>query len=82
MFPAHSYPTLVSSRDVHFAVAEEDAVAAARKGVTAIAKNNAVQRLLDTAQVILSSMSIADQPSLHARLRSDIQALNSFSTES
>ncbi|HVI55452.1 MAG TPA: hypothetical protein VM621_10415 [Luteibacter sp.] len=78
---AHSYPILVSSRDVKFAVAEEDAVATARKGVNAIAKNNAVHRLLDTAQVILDSMSVADQPSLHARLRSDIAALKSFSPE-
>ncbi len=81
MFPAHSYPTLVSSRDVQFAVAEEGAVAAARKGVNAIAKNNAVQRLLDTATVILNSMSIAAQPSLHARLRSDIEALNRLGLE-
>jgi hypothetical protein len=63
-------------------VADEAALATARKGVNAIAKNNAVQRLLDTAQVILDSMSIADQPSLHARLRSDIAALKSFSPES
>jgi hypothetical protein len=63
-------------------IADEEALATARKGVTAIAKNNAVQRLLDTAQIILDSMSIVDQPSLHARLRSDIAALKSFSPES
>lgn len=65
-----------------YVVNDEAAIATARAGVNAIAKNNAVQRLLDTAQVILDSMSIADQPSLHARLRSDIQTLISFSTES
>lgn len=81
MFPAHSYPTLVSSRDVHFAVAEEDAVAAARKGVNAIAERNAVLRLVETAKTIRDSMSVADQPSLHARLRSDIEGLIRFGLE-
>lgn len=81
MFPAHSFPTLVSSRDVQFAVAEEDAVAAARKGVNSIAERNAVLRLLETAITIRDSMSIADQPSLHARLRSDIEALNRLGLE-
>lgn len=64
-----------------YVVNDESAIAKARAGVNAIAKNNAVQRLLDTATVILNSMSIADQPSLHARLRSDIQTLNSFHPE-
>ena len=37
---------------------------------------NAVGRLTATARIILDSMSIADQPGLHARLRSDLAAVD------
>ena len=36
---------------------------------------NAVGRLVETARIILSSMSLVDQASLHARLRSDLAAV-------
>lgn len=54
---------------------------AARKWADENAQKNATLRLLETAKVIRDSMSIADQPSLHARLRSDIEALNRLGLE-
>lgn len=80
MYPSLASPSL--TRDPLPMIEDEAALALARKGVATIAKNNAVQRLLDTAQIILDSMSIIDQPSLHARLRSDIAGLKSYSQES
>ncbi|MBB3227031.1 hypothetical protein FHW69_001632 [Luteibacter sp. Sphag1AF] len=39
---------------------------------------NAANRLIETSEVIRDSMSIADQQSLHARLRSDIDSVKWF----
>ncbi len=78
MYPSHSFPTLVKNDALPFVIENEKQVAAARAAVDAIAKDNAVLRLIETAKVIRDSMSVADQRSLHARLRSDIESLIQF----
>lgn len=44
--------------------------------VEQLVTKHAIDRLVETAKVIRDSMSVVEQPSLHARLRSDIEALN------
>jgi len=39
-------------------------------------RENAYERLVETATIILASMSLVDQASLHARLRSDLAAVD------
>ncbi|KAF1008961.1 MAG: hypothetical protein GAK28_00593 [Luteibacter sp.] len=53
-------------------------VSLTRKGPDAIAKEHAVERLVETAKVILNLMPIAENRALHARLRSDIEALQRY----
>jgi hypothetical protein len=70
--------TLITGHEIFDPAIEyvvEANASAARKWADENAQKNATLRLLETAKVIRDSMSVADQPSLHARLRSDIEGL-------
>lgn len=72
---------LVPDNGVEYVIAGEKELSVARKWANEYAERRAVQRLIATAEIIRDSMSIADQPSLHARLRSDIAGLKGFGME-
>lgn len=72
---------LIPDNGVEYAIAGEKELSAARKWANEYAERHHVLQLIETATIVLNSMSIADQPSLHARLRSDLQGLNGYSLE-
>jgi hypothetical protein len=73
---------LIPDNGIEYVIAGEKELSAARKWASNYAERHAVLRLIKTAEEILDSMSVIDQPAMHARLRSDLGALNEYSLES